>query len=329
MDSPPADLPQYERDLIFESLNLNFNSTILGSLLQGLYTLIVAITLWISSSKKSGNAFLITVIITLYVLTTVAFGFEWAYQRRAFIQNGDNFLTVFFAIQAISPWWRASQLVGGISGGMSTFIVDITIIWRCWVFWGRQWLIVLIPGLCAIAGAIVKSLQIRSAFVNATSDIGSTGAFAADIDWALIYLSLTLVTTLLCTLLIVYRIVRLASGVSSYGRIIEIVIESSAMYSLTLIVYLALVARNLESAYYVDIIVAYIKVIAPTLLIGRVAAGSNSNTSSQAIVNSTWDRSSVLSRFIVRKRETVVVCQDAEDPMIPMGSYGKHGREKV
>ncbi|KAK0185445.1 hypothetical protein F5146DRAFT_1143899 [Armillaria mellea] len=331
MDSLPTDLPQYERDLIFDSLDLNFNRMILESLLQGMYTLIVAVTLWttFSTPKKSGNSFLLTVVITLYVLTTVAFGVDWAYDRRAFIQNGENFLTVFNALQAISPWWRVSQLVVGISGGLSTFIVDITIIWRCWVFWGRRWLIVFIPGLCAIAGTVAKSLQIRSTFINTTSDIGNTAGFAAQINWALIYLSLTLATTLLCTLLIVYRIVRLASGVSSYGKIVEIVIESSAIYSLTLIVYLALVARNLESAYYADIIMAYIKVIAPTLLIARVAAGSNSNPSSQAIVNSTRDRSSVLSRFIVRKRETVVVCADAQDSMSSMGSYGKHGREIV
>ncbi len=82
----------------------------------------------VSSPKKSGNAFLLTVIITLYVLTTVAFGFDWAYQRRAFIQNGDNFFTVFVALEAIGPWWRASQLVDGISGGLSTFIVDMTVV---------------------------------------------------------------------------------------------------------------------------------------------------------------------------------------------------------
>ncbi|KAK0472645.1 hypothetical protein IW261DRAFT_1596781 [Armillaria novae-zelandiae] len=325
MASPVANLSQYEIDLVFDSLDLNFNRTILESLLQ-------AGTLWtaFSTPKKAKNSFLLTVVIILYVLTTVAFGVDWAYHRRAFILNGDNFFTVFCALQSISPWWRASQLVEGISGGLSTFIVDITIIWRCWVFWGRQWLIVFIPSLCAIAGTVAKSLQIRSTFINTTSDIGNTGGFAAQIDWALIYLSLTLATTLLCTLLILYRIVRLASGVSSYGKIVEIVIESSAMYSLTLIVYLALVARNLESAYYADMIMAYIKVIAPTLLIGRVAVGSDSNSGGQAIVNSTRDRSSVLSRFVARNRSTtVVVCPDAEDSMSSMGSYGKHGRENV
>ncbi|KAK0244799.1 hypothetical protein EDD85DRAFT_1018384 [Armillaria nabsnona] len=331
MESPPDDLTQYERDVIFESLDSNFNRTILESLLQGLYTLIVAVTLWttLSAPKKSSNAFLLTVVIALYVLTTVAFGVDWAYQRRAFIENGVNFFTVFSALQAISPWWRASQLLIGISGGLNTFIVDITIIWRCWVLWGRRWLIILIPGLCAIAGTISKSMQIRSTFINTTRDIGNTGGFAADINWTLIYISLTLATTLLCTLLIVYRIFRLASGVSSYGKVVEIVIESSAMYSLTLIVYLALVARNLESSYYADMIMAYIKVIAPTLLIGRVAASSNSNSTSQVIVNSTRDRSSVLSRFMARKQETDIVCRDVEDSTSSLGYCEKSGIESV
>ncbi|KAK0244790.1 hypothetical protein EDD85DRAFT_932795 [Armillaria nabsnona] len=211
---------------------------------------------------------------------------------------------------------------------MSTFIVDVTIIWRCWVLWGRRRRIIFIPGLCAIVGTISKSTQIRNIFIN-TSDIGNSGVFAADIDCALIYLSLTLTTNLLCTLLIVHRIVRLASGVSSYGKIVEIVIESSAMYSLTLIVYLALVARNLESSFYADIITAYVKVIAPTLLVGRVTASSNSNSGSQVIIHSTRDPSSTLSRFIVSKRESGLVCQDGEDSMPSLRSCGKPAMESA
>ncbi len=38
------------------------------------------------------------------------------------------------------------------------------------------------------------------------------------------------------------------------------VIGSSAMYSLTLIVDLALMTMNLESSFYADIITAYVKV---------------------------------------------------------------------
>ncbi|KAG7442245.1 uncharacterized protein BT62DRAFT_996652 [Guyanagaster necrorhizus] len=297
----------------------------------GLYTLLVAITLWtiFSSPKKSGHTFLPTVILILYILTTISYGFDWAYQRRAFIENGDNFFSIFVALQSISPWWRAYELVDGISGGMSTFLVDITIVWRCWVLWDRQWRIVLIPALCTVAGTIAKAMQIRSVFINTTSEIGDTGGFVAEINWPLIYISLTLATTLLCTLLIVYRIVRLASGVGSYGKIVEIVIESSAMYSLTLIVYLALVARNLQSGYYADIIMAYIKVIAPTLLVGRVSASSNSSSNSQTIVHSTKDRSSVLSRFIARRRETASIYRNGNDSTTSSQTYYKPRMDNV
>ncbi|KAK0460262.1 uncharacterized protein EV420DRAFT_1673457 [Desarmillaria tabescens] len=331
MESPPANLSQHDRNVIFDNLDLNFNRTLLESLLQGLYTFIVAVTLWttLSSPKKSGNAFLLTVVVILYLLTTIAFGVDWTYQRRAFIQNGDNFFSVFVALQS---YWAVVENVptrGRYWRGNVHVIVDITIIWRCWVFWGRRWCIIIVPALCAVAGTVAKSMQIRSVFINTTNNIGETGGFAAEINWPLIYISLTLATTLLCTLLIVYRIVRLAFGVSSYGKIVEIVIESSAIYSLALIVYLALVARNLESSYYADIIMAYVKVIAPTLLVGRVAAGSNSNSNSQTVVHSTRDRSSVLSRFLARKRETIIIGQNVEDSTTSLGSYRKSIVESV
>jgi hypothetical protein len=49
--------------------------------------------------------------------------------------------------------------------------------------------------------------------------------------------SLTLATTVLATSLIIYRIVRMgqASGVSRYRKVIELIVESSALYSLSVI----------------------------------------------------------------------------------------------
>ncbi len=93
--------------------------------------------------------------------------------------------------------------------------------------------------------------------------------FAADINWTLIYLSLTLVITIICTVVIVYRIIQHSPGISSSRKIIGMLIESSAMYSLSLIVYLALVSRNSESSYYADIIMAYTKVKLSCIPFGR------------------------------------------------------------
>ncbi len=103
----------------------------------------------------------------------------------------------------------------------------------------------------------MKAMQSFSNF-RSTNDISAQSA--VDVDWSLIYVVLMLATTVMCTLLIVYRIVRHAPGMSASRKILEMLIESSAMYSISMIVYLALVSKNSETGIYADIIAAYVRV---------------------------------------------------------------------
>ncbi|SJL15500.1 uncharacterized protein ARMOST_19000 [Armillaria ostoyae] len=273
MNAPLPDLSQDDRRVIFNSLDLHPNRMVLEALLYGLYTGIVVVTFWniFSSPGRLRSTFLRTIIVTFYVLSTIGFAMDWVVEHRAFIKYGNNYYSVFTVLEEVGPWWKAYNVVIGITGGVSTLLVDITIIWRCWTLWNRQWRVVLMPIMCA--GTAMKVMQILSIFHNTTQDISKTGGFAEDIDWALIYLSPRLATTIMCTLLIVYRIIQHSQGISAFCKIIEMIIESSAMYSLSLVVYLALVSKNSESSYYADIIMAYVKVIAPTFLMLRVADG--------------------------------------------------------
>ncbi|PBK62572.1 hypothetical protein ARMSODRAFT_1024773 [Armillaria solidipes] len=284
MQASPPNFSQDDRSAIFDQLDMNLNTTILRASLHGLYTGIVAVTFWtiFSSPKRLRSTFLHTVIITLYVLSTIAFAMGWAFQRRAVIKYGENYYTVFTVLQDNSPWGRAGCLVSGITGGISTLLVDITIIWRCWALWDRQWRVVFIPIICTAAGMVMKAMQMYGDFHNSTN--GLSVQFAADIDWSLIYVVLVLATTVMCTLLIVYRIVRHAPGMSASRKIIEMLIQSSAMYSISLIIYLALVSKNSESGFYADIIAAYVRAIAPTLLVGRVSAHANASSRRQKMV---------------------------------------------
>ncbi|KAG7439753.1 uncharacterized protein BT62DRAFT_1013564 [Guyanagaster necrorhizus] len=109
LKTPPPNLSQDERRDIFDELDQNLNRIILGALLHGLYTGIITVTLWtiFSPRKRSHNTFLRITIIMLYIL-----------------------LTISFTTQCVFIWahvWKANYLVGGITGGISTFIVDITI----------------------------------------------------------------------------------------------------------------------------------------------------------------------------------------------------------
>ncbi len=82
---------------------------------------------------------------------------------------------------------------------------------------------------------------------------------------------MTLATTLLCTVLIVYRIVSVggaqyASGIRTYRGAIEVVVESAALFSVSLIIYVALVAHNSIADDYLDVIAAAFRVTVVNLL---------------------------------------------------------------
>ncbi len=64
----------------------------------------------------------------LYILSTIAFVMEWTFQHHAFIEYGDNYHSVYTALWEDSLWWRAYYFTDSITGGVSTIVVDITIV---------------------------------------------------------------------------------------------------------------------------------------------------------------------------------------------------------
>ncbi len=81
----------------------------------------------------------------------------------------------------------------------------------------------------------------------------------------MVYLSLSLAVTLLCTILIVFRIVTVGranrdAALGGYRSIIEIIVESAALLSIILIIYMVTYARGAYASIYVDAIAASIRV---------------------------------------------------------------------
>ena len=74
------------------------------------------------------------------------------------------------------------------------------------------------------------------------------------VDFATPYFILSLVTTCLATILILFRIITMSERATrksrGYGRVIEIVVESALLYSVALIVFLPfLVNKSFDDAY--------------------------------------------------------------------------------
>ncbi len=90
-------------------------------------------------------------------------------------------------------------------------------------------------------------------------------------NYTAVYISLILATTLLCTFLIVYRLLSIewakqkfestrTYSFGVYGNVIEIIVESAALYSAALIVYIVFLFQDEVDAGYLNSIGEIIKV---------------------------------------------------------------------
>ncbi|KAK0454029.1 uncharacterized protein EV420DRAFT_616076 [Desarmillaria tabescens] len=253
---------------MFQILDATLNSGILLALLHGIYTGIFAVTLWNIFINKCWpiRRALVVVIILLHTLTTVNLAVQWSFICSAFIENGQSFWTVYYKLDSVN---QAVSFESGIPSSMSTIVADSYIIWCCWMVWGRRWLIVLLPILSLIFATVSKSIETYHVYSSGSSSVFLT-----------LYLSSILATTLWCTLLIIFRILTVTGvrhGVGGqlrvFRRFIEVLVESSALYSIVLILYLAFYIRIDFGWYYLDKIVGIMKGVAPTLLVGRAVAG--------------------------------------------------------
>ncbi|SJL13665.1 uncharacterized protein ARMOST_17112 [Armillaria ostoyae] len=261
----PPDVTDPDKALIFYKLDAELNSVILYSLLHGIYTGIVVVSLgnliFMNKSRPTGRATTV-IIILLYISTTITFAFAWSYVHSMFIGHGQTLWTKYILYQ--NPGVGIT-IGAATASAFSTVLADSTMVWRCWIVWGRRWLTVLLPGLLLVSHMVFKIIAMSKHY--APPDGYLLGYVLCS--------SFALATTLWCTLLIIYRIVDTVarSRLGAYYHVIEILVESSALYAISLILFVAFYARNDATMYYFDVLSAITRGIAPTFLVGRVAAG--------------------------------------------------------
>ncbi|PBK63787.1 hypothetical protein ARMSODRAFT_1023692 [Armillaria solidipes] len=242
---------------------------------------------------------MIIIIFLLHITTIIDLSFTWSEIDRIFVDHGQNLLTKF--VVYISPG-TVTSIGAGVVGAICSILADSTMIWRCWLVWGRRWLAILLPVMFLISATGTITLILTPAFLFGTflcvafkivgTYKGYTNPFGSIFGYV-IYTSFMLASTLWCTSLIIYRIVTVAragGGLRDYRHVLEVLVESSAFYSITLILCIAFLARNDISLIYFDTLAAAARGIALTLLVGRVAAG-------HARPDSSW-QGSVLSGSI-------------------------------
>ncbi|SJL13578.1 uncharacterized protein ARMOST_17023 [Armillaria ostoyae] len=260
---------------MFLVLDEQLNTVTLHALTHGMYTGVVAVTLWaVASREKPQNNrrpyFLVLTILVLYLLATIGLYGEWSITVSMFITNNKTFWMAFKSSDGplVLLW------VMGITAILSAILADATLIWRCWIVWGRSWRVVLIPILCTTLAAISRGIV--TYYDNVEHTPPRALYIVKIVNWAVLYSSLILATLLWCTIFIIYRILRVGgvtAGMRIYHRVIEMLVESAALYSAVLVILLVLEIRNELAGGYIEEVAIAIRGIVPTILVGRVAAG--------------------------------------------------------
>ncbi|KAK0199291.1 hypothetical protein DFS33DRAFT_1401254 [Desarmillaria ectypa] len=261
-----------------------FNGVIIESLTHGMYTTLLAVVLWRMLSSctphRGQTKLLAGISIFMYIMATIHFTVRWFYARRAFIANGETEETRFFALTdsliAGGPLWTYGakvmfELDLEVLDHMGKKLEDRRPSFAVHAMRNESWFPVfdvffLIQELTPLADSQGKPM----------TPWGSEA-----INWGVAYYSMTLSTTVICTALIVFRLARASAtgqylrfAPNPYHQVMEIIVESAALYVVALAVYIPFIATNSPYSNYLQVILASVTGIAPILILLRVVSRS-------------------------------------------------------
>ncbi|SJL13957.1 uncharacterized protein ARMOST_17409 [Armillaria ostoyae] len=128
LGTPTPELTDSEIKEIYVALDTELNGAMLTALLYGIYTGVVAVTLWAVASRKNyqndrRSHFLVVVILVLYLLSGFNLYNEWAEGILNFITNGESFWVAFTYSNLSTP----IVCTDGIDAILSTLLADATL----------------------------------------------------------------------------------------------------------------------------------------------------------------------------------------------------------
>ncbi|KAH9927397.1 hypothetical protein B0H21DRAFT_826446 [Amylocystis lapponica] len=249
------------------------------SVLYGAYCILFLVSLTILVWRRGTSDIHIPLLVAnvvLFLSCTAHFSLEF-----------NHFYTTLQSTGVAGYANETHKLFGAdILLSLSDFFGDIVLIYRCWLVWRKNYYIIILPFLTALAGfACIMELAHLLLTIDPTAPV----APAAIVPLGIAGYSLPLATNVIVTFLICGRIWLMARGdtdmaatLSSTSRAthhaIGIVIESGALYLVAQLVYLVLFTIEHPAQAIAGVIAAQIYGIAPTLIIIRVGLGMTSDT---------------------------------------------------
>ncbi|KAG8901057.1 hypothetical protein FRB99_005579 [Tulasnella sp. 403] len=229
--------------------------------------------LWTLGKLTRPVAYALTVLVILATVEIIVWGVDAyrgfiTYRNTPGIHTGDDGTMEYFAFTSATL-----PLVQDFLYYLSVIIGDSIIIWRLWVVWdGNVWVCTLptaLLGGCATFGAVMLGHEARL--------ISSDSSFQIrhNIRWAVWWFAFVFATNFVTTNLIAGRLKWLnhvvfpaKSSRNFCRRIVEIVIESGAIYTSLLFVQMILISVNkVNSTQLVLYILPMLIAIVPALIV--------------------------------------------------------------
>ncbi|KAJ7367648.1 hypothetical protein DFH08DRAFT_829026 [Mycena albidolilacea] len=266
---------------------LPVNSLIVEDWFNGLYTATMLVTLWIIISRKhypgSRKKWQIMLVLASYICSTMHSSLNWLYYSEAIDDNelptGPGLL---YSLTHLKVWIEGT---GDTFFCLNIFMADCLFVWRCWIVWNRQWPVVVLPILATLSGAVLAGFIVSDQVTALKSLEAFTVAKKSQqfVQLSTIYFSLSVATSLTTTFLITLRILlvqRMSKKTGtgshrSFNPIMEILVESAVLYSVSLLTFVVLDVKKDINVYYAQNIHAQMAGLAPLLIILRVSAGKS------------------------------------------------------
>ncbi|KAF7378378.1 hypothetical protein MSAN_00264100 [Mycena sanguinolenta] len=248
--------------LVVETLNIGISTTLCTATAQIL----------LRKERGKLNRHLLATLCLIWVLSVAHWIIDIVRASQAFIDSAGR-AAAYYSV--VSTPLEAAKTGVYIT---ITLVADHFMIYRVFVVWNRNRLIVILPILLWIATAISGYTVTHVVLLAGSEDV----FFPALAPWALSFFTMSLSLNAVCTLLIAGRLMMIEmrvgtmrSGNSYVHSVLVVFLESAAMYSLSLIVLLVLYALGSNAQYILVDWTPSLIGIAFSLIIYRLAAANS------------------------------------------------------
>ncbi|KAF5310296.1 hypothetical protein D9619_010551 [Psilocybe cf. subviscida] len=273
----------------FEEVPAQIVGLWMETLFYGIYlvtfVLCIQVLLWDSAHARfkhpgTWNRPLLVAALLMFIFGTLDVALGLQHNLKAFwfgIQSGqiqgpaDEFAR-------ISEWVNVMKLA---NYDAQTFIGDGILLYRCYMIYNRKWLVILVPGLLWLG---TLAFSIVTIVIEATLGTGVLNQSQLK-PFITGTLSMTLAMNVITTSLMVYRIWNIQqrtnrrlsrlSGIDPYSRVLRVLIECGAIYTVSVIILFVCYLANNNAQLPVSDSIVQIIGITFNLIIINVGRGQH------------------------------------------------------